>query len=160
MTNSETTTKDELINYKDIPRLYPQSILNKKAYTIRTEKNFIKSSMINLDYLSDESFTPSETKILFKMLTLLKLDKVCNGVLQVNGIPVNKTQLKNHFKKMSINTFDDSIKKLEAKEIIKRVKFHNGTMYYVNPFIFLNGEMVEPTTFALFYQSKWNRFGE
>lgn len=166
MSNSEETTKREIIRYNDIPHKYPQSIFNKKGYIIRTQKNFVKVSLISLSMLSNETFNPNEIKILFSMLKYIRLDKICSGVLTENGIPINKNRLMELMRDPvkntlpNINTFDANIERLEDKELIKRVRYHNGIIYYVNPFVFMNGEQIEPYTFALFYQSKWNVYGD
>lgn len=150
--------KEQMINFKDITRSYPQSIFNKKAYNIKIQQRFIKLSLENMLFLSQESFTTKELQLLDNMLCFLKLDKISSGVLQYNGIPLNKTTLQSLLIiSIDKNTFDDCIKRLEIKELIKRVKLHNGTIYFVNPFVFMVGESIDPITFALFYQSKWNR---
>ncbi len=154
------TPKREIIKFNDIPHKYPQSIFNKKGHTIRTQQHFIKCSSVAIAILSNETFTPIEIKILFGMLQFVKLDKVCSGALVYDGIPINKTRLMELLGNPNINTFDACIERLEKKELIMRVQWHNSIIYYVNPFVFMNGEITDPTTFALFYQSKWNVYGD
>lgn len=160
MADEDNRNTNNLIKFTDIPRLYPQSIFNKRGHTIRTQRNFIKGSLVGLAMLSEETFNPNEIKILFGIIPYIKLDRVSSGVLVEDGIPINKTRLMEILNNPNSNTFDTNIIRLEEKEIIKRVRFNNGTIYYVNPFIFLSGEQVEPYTFALFYQSKWNVYGD
>lgn len=161
MEDENNRNTNNLIKFTDIPHIYPHSIFNKKGYTIKTQRNFIKGSLIGFSMLSNEKFTANEIKILFSIIPYIKLDKVSSGVLvNENGTPINKTRLMEILNNPNSNTFDSNIIRLEEKELIKRVRFNNGTIYYVNPFVFMSGEMVDPYTFALFYQSKWNVYAD
>ena len=123
------TPKREIIKFNDIPHKYPQSIFNKKGHTIRTQKPFVKCSAVGIAVLSNETFTPNEIKILFGMLQFVKLDKVCSGALVYDGIPINKKRLMELLGDPNQNTFDACIERLEDKELVRRVQWHNSIIY-------------------------------
>ncbi len=125
---------------------------NMEEIKVGEGENFIKMFESILDILIEVDLSVSQTKVLLAMIKYLRYE---SGLVAFpNGEPLYAT----HFSEIlhiPERTIFKAIEVLVQYDIIAKNRRKNEIKYYVNPFIFLKGRIINKTLLSMFRKSKW-----
>lgn len=116
------------------------------------DNDFVKIFRTVLGILVEEKLNSTDYQIIFTCLSYLEYSSgaVKNHLGKFIGI--TELSKKIHISRQAAN---DEVNMLVKKKILHKGKVGNTVQLFVNPYIFMRGQVINKTLYAMFKESKW-----
>lgn len=114
--------------------------------------DFVKIFRTVLGMLVEEKLNGTDYQIIFTCLSYLEYSS--GAVKNHLGRFINITELSKIIR-VSRQIVDEEVNMLVKKKILHKGKVGNTVQLFVNPYIFMRGQVINKTLYAMFKESKW-----
>lgn len=137
-----------------------KDIKDNEPFNFNVKSDFIKFYTNAIDSLVNENMSGTEYRVCIKLLKYIQYESGLIGYS--NGKYLTKEAILNVLNegckeknKITLRTLERAIETLTDKKIFAKTRIGNEIKFYVNPFIFMKGQLINKTLYSLFKNSKW-----